>query len=877
MNRFSAFRSIIVPVLAALILSLMVVSTALADDAPPPVDTPAEVVQPVTDQSEGALPMAAEESAMDPDPVWCPAGVAPNPGVNGCSPSYPNLAAVVTGGHPLTNGTIWLENGSDSGPEVVIDGNGNWSASKNFSLTLQGGWNGIAGNAGINGVTVFDTGISIENWNGNVTISDIAMIAAANTAHSGTGALYIQTTKNILLKNFTAINTNYGLTDGTYLDNSASTTQATVTIKNSFFNNNISYGGLIIYSKGAVTLTNVTANNNGLYGVDIYNASDLTASPITINNSMANGNTNGRGFSIWSNGAVKLNQVSANNNASDGIYVNNSDYASSAQPVAITGFLNASGNGAGGLYILSKGAITLTNVTANNNIGDGVYANNKAALTAQLVKGIGFLTALGNGNNGLYIYSNGLVSLANLTTNNNGSYGTYIDNIPGFPTTPQAVTISGFNSFNYNYYNGMQIGSSGAITMSNLTAIGNGMATDTTGVYVWNNNNPTSPQNITLTGFNYFLNNGYNGFSAYSYGAITVYNITAAGNGKGFIDAWGSGAYLTNSGSIAAKPISVLGTNSFTNNDGDGLSAYSKGVITVANITASNNSSDGATLINANGTNAGVIVNGTNVFNYNSLDGLTIQSLGAITVNNVTATFNGASGAYLYNYFTTLQSPVTINGYGLFEWNLGNGLYIKSNGAITTRNLTANYNWGSGANLYTIGITGPQAVTLNGNNTFNYNGDAGTESGLVINSDGNIRLNNVEASYNYNRGVWLDNFANWNVRPDPNFPAFGSVTLTGFGKFINNVNNEGIYIYTHGAVVLNSVTSNFNGWDGIGIHADGNVTLVCTSTTNNRNLGSGLWMYETAPVLTLKGFYSFGNSWSSDQLLYVTLIRTTCP
>ena len=116
---------------------------------------------------------------------------------------------------------------------------------------------------------------------------------------------------------------------------------------------------------------------------------------------------------------------------------------------------------------------------------------------------------------------------------------------------------------------------------------------------------------------------------------------------------------------------------------------------------------------------------------------------------------------------TTLMEPesaVFINGYGLFEYNNDDGLYVESNGAITTTNLSANYNNGNGAYLYTKGVLAPQAVTLNGNNTFNFNGDADNESGLVVFSDGAIKLNNVNASYNFSNGAFLDNFTNWKCR-----------------------------------------------------------------------------------------------------------------
>jgi len=106
----------------------------------------------------------------------------------------------------------------------------------------------------------------------------------------------------------------------------------------------------------------------------------------------------------------------------------------------------------------------------------------------------GFLTALDNGKDGLTIHSKGLVNLTNLTTNRNSGIGTYIDNTYG---VPMAVNITGTNVFNDNFYNGLQIASHGAITLSNITAIRNGMLSDYEGVYIYNDNDTAIPQNIT--------------------------------------------------------------------------------------------------------------------------------------------------------------------------------------------------------------------------------------------------------------------------------------------------------------------------------------------------------------------------------------------
>ena len=834
-------------VLVVLILSALWTVPAFADDStPPPVETPTEVAPPINslgvdqdvlsqvpegtevvvlNESGDVIPLAAEEAAqaiLVADPIWCPTGVAPKPGLGGCSASQPNLSTLVSTFIPTKAGTIWIENVNDSGSEVVIDGTGTWLPAANFSLTLQGGWiGGITGSKTILGVSTFDTAINIVSWNGAVTVNDITMNGANNVAYSGNGALYIETSKNILLSNVTIVNSLGTFASGAYLDNTASTTQATVTVKNSSFNGNTTYGGLQIYSDGAVTLTNVNANNNFEFGAYIMNTSDTTASLVTVTNSSFNNNTvnsSTTGLEVYSNGAVKLSQVTANDNGQAGVYVDN-DGGTSAQSVTVTGSL----------------------------------------------------TALYNSGSGLEIYSRGIVNLTNLTTNLNGGYGAYIDNTAG---TPMAVNITGANVFDDNYLNGLYIQSRGAITLNNITAIRNGITTDYQGVYIYNNYDTAKPQPITLKGYGFFLQNGYTGFEAYSYGAITLNNVTASDNGNANNDGSGNGVYLYNGSALTTKPaaVTINGTNSFTYNDAAGLEIGSRGTITLSNITASNNDYIGAYVYNnyASATK-GINLQGTNNFNQNGSSGLEIYSYGAIAVNNVTAYNNSSYGAYLFN--AGGKGTVTITGFGRFDSNGSDGLSVESNGAITTNNLSASSNSDNGVYLYTIGVLAPQSVTLNGTNNFNYNGTAGTESGLYVYSDGTIKLNNVNASYNYTNGAYLDNFSNWDA-PITNFATFGSVTITGFGNFSGN-GNEGLYVYTHGAATLNYITANYNSNDGIGLDVDGNVTVVCSSVNNN---SWGFYMYGTpTPLLTLKGLITAGNTFVNEALSFVTLVRTRCP
>jgi hypothetical protein len=130
-------------------------------------------------------PLVTQEAAdiiAQGDPIWCPEGT--KPGDVGCTASYQSMADLLTFegtfiNSQTVNGTIWISNGSQSletGP-ITIDGSiyTNWA---NYSLTLQGGWNGTT--IGMN--SVFNVPIYIINWNANVTINHITVVMRQDQA-----------------------------------------------------------------------------------------------------------------------------------------------------------------------------------------------------------------------------------------------------------------------------------------------------------------------------------------------------------------------------------------------------------------------------------------------------------------------------------------------------------------------------------------------------------------------------------------------------------------------------------------------------------------------------------------------------------------------
>jgi hypothetical protein len=322
--------------------------------------------------------------------------------------------------------------------------------------------------------------------------------------------------------------------------------------------------------------------------------------------------------------------------------------------------------------------------------------------------------------------------------------------------------------------------------------------------------------------------------------------------------------------------VTLLGVNTFNDNWNTGLGIYSFGAITLNNITANGNGAPyevsdnptpegyGVDVDNSDASAAkAVTLNGINTFNGNFNDGLAVSSKGAIVVNKVTANGNGEFGANLDNQFGTFSTPVTILGYGIFNGNDDGGLQIFSNGVVTTNSLTANFNTGHGVyigNIFNALPTSAVNVTMNGVNAFN---DNTTGSGLIVSSDGIITLNNITANGNDDYGAYLDNATNGTLK---------NIVLNGNNSFVDN-SSSGLFFTASGAVTMTRVTASSNGDDGINGTAVGNITLTCGSLILNDESGYDL---ISSGLITLKGVFTFNNI-LSPVYSGTPLITRICP
>lgn len=510
---------------------------------------PAETVEEILEQipegtelvvlsEEGVEPLATEEAAqiiLEGDPIWCPAGnLVPTANANGCTDSYASFAGLLTqlqGGGFSGPGVIWVEgsyNDTDSTP-IIFNGE---VLTTLGDLEFRGGWNGTDGNGTVNNgdPAELDVSLSIKNWTGNVTLSNLIINAVAvdedrdpddNNPYAG---LYVQTDGNITLNNITSSDTSSGygaVLDTCSINAGACSGTGNVEVYDSVFNNNTDGSGLGIDSGGTVTLDNVQADDNDFAGAEIYNYDLLGPGGVEITDSSFYNNGD-NGIWIQSDGTISLTDTDATDNGFDGADLLN--YEGSGN-VTVTGG-DFSGNGETGLYVLSQGNISINGATADDNRNGATLDN---------------------------------------------SYGT------------GGLQVTNISTFNDNTWTGLSATSAGNITIDGVDASGNSVV----GAYL---NALGGSGNIFIQNASTFNGNGDWGLKAFAGdGNITVTNISENGDGTLYAYDTENGAWLKSYNGDVSVNNSV-----FTNNLNTGLLAVAGGQVDLVNVVVTYNGGDGA-------------------------------------------------------------------------------------------------------------------------------------------------------------------------------------------------------------------------------------------------------------------------------------------
>jgi hypothetical protein len=629
---------------------------------------------------------------------------------------------------------------------------------------------------------------------------------------------------------------------------------------NNSFNDNAS-GGLYVYSAGIVTLNNLEASENGwrssdgdgvyIDNCDFYDDSCHLSTPKAV--SVLGNNDFGHNFDggleIHSLGAITLGNFEAYENRFGVLLDNNEAGAVGGVSITGTGGHGTYENSWNGLFATTLGTISVNvgDMWAGDNGYSGWYLDNHQS-TALTPPGVTLSTTnpdwaydfVRNGFDGLLIESRGNISVAGLDAYDNGGSGAFLNNYYGTGTVTIFAPVSGENTFSGNWGNGLTVLSNRAITIGKINAHDNGLGcfwdpcayNDTDGFGVWLDNRSggeTLAPSITINNFGDFSNNSQDGLRVLSFGIITLNNITANDNGQ--YNYWVEREYPPEAWEFTLNSYG-LGANV----DNCGYAEVDTDVFDCTSISVAAK---------------GITLNGSNTFNGNFLDGLWVTSYGAIKANNLTANWNGVAGAYLDNAWGPVLAGVgvTLTGANHFEGNLDDGLQVYSHGSITLSNITSQWNWSDGAELSNYAATGPVVnVTLTGKNIFNGNGDA-EGTGLYVSTEGNITLYNVTANGNMSYGAYL-------YSDSSNVILYR--TLTGANTFNDN-HEDGLYIEAFGNLTLNKVTADNNWSTGVYVDAGGNILWSCGSLTNN-DVG---WSLGAGGTITLKSVWALGN-WTQN-------------
>ena len=219
-------------------------------------------------------------------------------------------------------------------------------------------------------------------------------------------------------------------------------------------------------------------------------------------------------------------------------------------------------------------------------------------------------------------------------------------------------------------------------------------------MYLSNYTGPAVVQKITITGKQLLTGNKGDGLTVYSQGAISVTSVTATGNGVHGVSLWNS--YSIATGGITLGGASVLSGNLA----GHGAYITSNGPISISSVTADSNFYHGISADNINAaTPQNLAISGVNQTNDNGIYGVYAVSDGLITINSLTAKWNGNTGLYAYNDYAAATAGITLTGTNAFVDNEGtaDGMYARSNGTVTVYNVTADRNMGDGLDIVTAG------------------------------------------------------------------------------------------------------------------------------------------------------------------------------
>ncbi len=597
----------------------------------------------------------AAETLVQGDPVWCPTGHVP--GDAQCTASYSTFAELINvlkadaalgaGAHYTGDGIIYVADSYDGNDNAQIHMNGNELTNiSSSSLTIQGGWNDLSGDAGTPGISETDVSMSIFNWLGNITLQNLFISNISESTKNNGFGLHVDTEGYLTLNNVSASGSTNG-NDGALLISDAG-----MAITNSHFDNNTDFGVMAWSSNGTINITDSTASHNTKTGAYLdtcgYNSTLLTCA---------------------SSGTVNVNGISTfSNNGLDGLHIVS-----------------------GGSTIINGNSTTERIIAESNGLRGAFIINGISGNSGMVVVQNSSLLSNANGT-GLAVFqdADGVIVLNNVIAANNGT-GVYIDDNNG--TGSISISLSQFYN---NIYTGLHVESNGDITLTDSAAgsltLGDGNGNGSNGAYLVSDGNIIAANSQ----FNENVQSNYPqdpGLYAKAGGFITLDNVQAIGN------VYGAGAVAKSSG---IGDINIVNNSIFDNNGTFGIQAENgNGNITLSSIQANHNAIKGAYL-KSNGT-SNIFVNVSEFIENGSYGVYATADGGNISINS--STFNGGKGsitnptAYGAKLIASSGGNIIING-GTYINHASAGLYLIGDDSIFLNNVTASNNGENNVAIY---------------------------------------------------------------------------------------------------------------------------------------------------------------------------------
>ena len=682
---------------------------------------------------------------------------------------------------------------------------------------------------------------------GNVVISGTWNEFSGNASYG----IFITSGGNVSISNFEVVHNTYGIyVYNNYIGESGSITFNAASGKYNSVRWNEA-NGILLASYGTLSLSRTISDDNSGYGASLSNENALTPKNVTVIDCSFSHNQND-GLKIHSKGTVTLKGVTivGNSRYDTAIYSGNTaaDYLSDEGYMYDGGMWESywfwySGGGNINIQLRSTEFIPLLYLYDENGYMLKWDANsgdlNDAYITAYTPPAVGnYRIEIASKDSGYGRYEVALNNpIGSITHSYLYTYGLYVDNTYGTGDViiqPLGVKI---NKFNHNSYVGAEVYSNGNIVLASAEAHYNFY----TGFSLANHGAPT-PKNITITKTT--ANHNYrDGLNAFSLGVISW-------NSGGASDNRNSGSSLNNGGAVLPKTISVF--NAVFDSNQTGLNIYSRGNITVSNVSACGNDdtwghglyidtcawSGGACTGIGSVTVSGKY--GGKGYNENGHGGMSISAVGDIRVQNTEALSNGAAGAYLYNDYTNSVGAVFVTGTSAslssFSENLGgDGFVINSRGSVTISYVRMEKNiTGSGASIYNNAAVSPKPVSFNRVYANENNG-----MGIFVNSVGAITGTSIQATGNISVGAYFYNI----TAPSPQTITFSA------SEFSNN-KDIGLKIFSTGKVTLNKVYADNNDSHGLYVVTTGDFLMLASQGENhfNRNGGAGIYIVNAFNV-----------------------------